>query len=524
LSVAAVIAQDPAAECNLYPIRPHVARSLLATQRTAWLKIDLRSGGALPLVVSDMAAARRRNESRMDVSVVIPCFNGAELTRACVGSLLAQTGDGAPAEILLVDNGSSDDTATLGALSPCVRVLRQERNLGFAGGVNQGLRAAKRDFVLVLNNDTQAADNLLRELHDVLVGHPRMGAVAPCSNHVKGDALLPVGDAGKSASGRAAIQEALRASPPLQDATTLAGLCLLFRRPLLDDVGLFDERFGHGNFEDDDFCLRVRLRGHRLGIAGRAFLHHEGHATFRSMGLDLGQELQKRRAQFRAKWQDDPAGRAHLAALDSDAPAAADAAIEAALAYPAWPDADWHRAVGALLQQDAKTAVAHLRAFLRQCPMHANARMLLAQALGLGGDATAARMELHRALDCALSHGQQLRVLLRLGEDCYRAGAYDDAKRYFESLHTLSPEDPEALHWRGLCELALDRVDAAAALFEQALVGGLPVAQTNLGICRARQGRIAEARACFERAMVLMPQDPAARANLAACDRLMQSG
>ena len=62
--------------------------------------------------------------------------------------------------------------------------------------------------MLVLNNDTQAATNLLRELHDVLVGHPRMGTVAPCSNHVKGDALLPVGDAGKTAAGRAALRAA----------------------------------------------------------------------------------------------------------------------------------------------------------------------------------------------------------------------------------------------------------------------------------------------------------------------------
>jgi Flp pilus assembly protein TadD len=266
------------------------------------------------------------------------------------------------------------------------------------------------------------------------------------------------------------------------------------------------------------------LRGYRLGIAGRAFLHHEGHATFRSMGLDLGQELQKRRAQFRAKWQDDPAGRAHLAALDSEAAAAADAAIEAAVAYPSWPDADWHRAVGAMLHQDARTAVQHLRAFLRQCPMHANARMLLAQALGMAGEAAAARTELHRALDCALSHSQQLRVLQRLGEESYRAGAYDDANRYFTSLQTLSPEDPGVLNWRGLCELGLEHIDAAAALFAQALAGGVHPAQTNLGICHARQGRLAEARACFERAVVLMPQDPAARANLAACDKLSRSG
>jgi Flp pilus assembly protein TadD len=115
-------------------------------------------------------------------------------------------------------------------------------------------------------------------------------------------------------------------------------------------------------------------------------------------------------------------------------------------------------------------------------------------------------------------------VLQRLGEAAYRAGAHDDANRYFTSLQTLSPEDPEVLNWRGLSELGLGRIEVAIELFEQALGGGVHAAQTNLGICHARQGRIAEARACFERAVVLMPQDPAARANLAACDKLSRSG
>ncbi|MBM3961157.1 MAG: glycosyltransferase, partial [Planctomycetes bacterium] len=66
------------------------------------------------------APDRRTQGLRMHLSVVIPCFNGAALTRACVTSLLAQDDGDAPTEILLVDNGSSDDTATLGDLAPNV--------------------------------------------------------------------------------------------------------------------------------------------------------------------------------------------------------------------------------------------------------------------------------------------------------------------------------------------------------------------------------------------------------------------
>ncbi len=453
----------------------------------------------------------------MRCSVVIPCFNGADLTRACVASLLAQDGDDAPDEILLVDNGSSDDTATLDALSPRVRVLRQGRNLGFAGGVNAGLRAARGELVLVLNNDTQAATNLLRELRDALLGHARMGAVAPVSNHVKGDALLPVGDRGRDAAGRAAIRDALAKAPALQDATTLAGLCLLLRRRTVEEIGLFDERFGHGNFEDDDFCLRLRLHGLRLGIAGRAFLHHEGHATFKSMGLDLKQEIHKRRAQFRAKWQSDPAGRAHLAALDDDAVAAAAAARDAAAVWPLWPDVDWHLAVGALVRGEIAEGSARLQCFLRQCPQHADARILLAQAHGLRGDHAAGEAELLRALDCAPSRPQQSRILRRLGERSYHDGRFADARAQFGALAELGIDQHDAHNWIGLCELGAGDVDAAAEWFARAATGGLAVAHTNLGVCRAKQGRMAEARACFARAVELDPNDATARANLAAC-------
>lgn len=461
----------------------------------------------------------RRAIRSMHCSVVIPCFNGADLTRACIASLLAQEGDDVPFEILLVDNGSTDATSTLGVMSPRVQVLRQERNLGFAGGVNAGLRAARGELVLVLNNDTQAATNMLRELREALLGHPRMGAVAPVSNHVKGDALLPVSDRGRDAAGRAAIRDALAQAPALQDATTLAGLCLMLRRRTVEEVGLFDERFGHGNFEDDDFCLRLRLHGLRLGIAGRAFLHHEGHATFKSMGLDLKQEIHKRRAQFRDKWRHDPAGRAHIAALDDDAPAAAAAARDAAAAWPLWPDADWHLAAAALLRGDHAEGIARLRGFLRQCPLHADARILLAQAHGLRGDVAASDRELVRALDCAPSRPQQARILRRLGERSYRDGRYDDARAQFGALAELNVEQADVHNWIGLCELGAGRVDKATEWFARAATTGLAVAATNLGVCRAKQGRMAEARACFARAVELDPNDATARANLAACDQ-----
>ncbi len=456
-------------------------------------------------------------------SVVIPCHGGAELTRECIASLLSQR-PAPPAEILLVDNASPDDTAALGAVDRRVRVLRQPHNLGFAGGVNAGVRAAREPYVLVLNNDTRATVDLVAQLLAELAADPGLGAVAPLSNHVKGAALLPIGDRGSTAAGRAQLQTDLAARPRVQHVATLAGLCLMLRRATFAEVGFFDERFGHGNFEDDDFCLRLRLRGYRLAIAGRVFLHHEGHATFRRLGLDLSHELVRRRDQFIAKWCTDPAGRAHVAAWHGDLAGAAAAAREARLAWPRWADADWHLGCWHAAAGDRHRAGAHFAALLRSDPAHADAALELATLRVAQRDLTGADVALRAVAGAALTAEQQLRLSILTGHRAWFAGAIDAALASFGVALELGPEDPVMHNWVGACHLAAGATARAATHFELAAARGHALANTNLGICRAQLGDPHAARASFARAVALLPHDEVARANLAACEQLAATG
>jgi GT2 family glycosyltransferase/Tfp pilus assembly protein PilF len=451
----------------------------------------------------------------MRCSVVIPCHNGADLTRRCIASLLAQDAV-RPDEIVLVDNASSDDTGALAGLHASVRVLRQPDNLGFAAGVNAGIRASHGELVLVLNNDTQAAANLLPELVRVLESSPGIGAVAPVSNHVKGPARLPVGDLGRTAAGRAAIASALLAEPgPIHDVDNLAGLCLLVRRTTLDRVGSFDERFGHGNFEDDDLCLRLRLHGYRLTIARRAFLHHEGHATFRALGLDLASEIGRRREQFCGKWRHDPAGRATIAAWHGDLGGAAQAAAAAIAVWPLWPDADWHLARWHLAGGDLARGADHLRRLLQACPRHSEAAALLGTTLLALGETQAAQRHCRYTLrDCHLTTPLQAQLLRDLGQLDYRGNRPAPALAHFQAALELLPSDGDLLNWIGVCQLALGDLAAAAASLQAAADAGFALAQTNLGICLHRLGRPAEAHRCLERAVQLLPDDTTARHNL----------
>lgn len=467
-------------------------------------------------------ASAADDKGPMHCSVVIPCHGSAGLTRACVDSLLMQQG-GPPAEILLVDNKNDPATSQLATLHPHVRVLPQPHNRGFAGGVNVGWRAASQPLVLVLNNDTQAAENLFVELADALRSSPTIGAVAPLSNHVKGPARIAVGQRGASSPGRAAIAAELQTGAVLQDVDTLAGLCLLLRRHTLEEVGGFDERFGHGNFEDDDLSLRLRLAGYRLVLARRAFLHHEGHATFRALGLDLDAELVKRRTQFISKWREDPAGRAVMASWREDIAGAADAAEAARRLHPRWADADLHLARLHEALGDHTAAAHHYAAMLANCPQHPDAAIGLGLSLLRTGQVQAAHRVLREALaEHHLTATNLVHLWRELGKHAYGHGQFIDAAGHFADALAWAPDDGELANWLGLSHLASGQFAAAARAFDQALQAGFPLAATNLGICQHRLGDIAAAEQSFLKAFELLPHDPVARANheaVLACQR-----
>ena len=453
--------------------------------------------------------------------MVIPCHNGVDLTRACIDSLTTQAGD-PELEIVVVDNASADATPMLDRHHRAVRVVRQPVNRGFAGGVNAGIRAARHPTIVVLNNDTAAARNLLQELHTALDSDPRIGAAAPVSNHVKGPAQVQVGAQGRDAVARQQIAGALATSPTkLQDVDTLAGLCLMMRRTTLWETGLFDERFGHGNFEDDDLCLRLRLLGHRLVIVRTAFLHHEGHATFRSMGLELGEQLAHRRAQFVAKWRHDPAGRATVAALHGDLAGAAAAAAAARVQWPCWPDADWHLGRWLAATGDTAGAAHHFAALLRACPSHSDAAVELSLLHLAAGEPARARRHLEWTVaNCHLTTGQQLRLLRQLGERAHARQDWLEASVHFGNAIDLAPTDGTLHNWLGLCLLEAGELDRAATAFGDAVAQGFPLAHTNLGICHQRRGEAERALGCFARAVELLPHDPVARRNHDAMQQL----
>jgi GT2 family glycosyltransferase len=215
------------------------------------------------------------------LSTIIVCWNGMRHLPNCLAALLPQLpGD---AEIILVDNGSTDGTAAWArAAYPTMRIIALPANLGFAGGVDAGLRAARGDLLLLLNDDAFAEPGCVAALLDFMTAHAEIGAagavllfahrpelVASAGIRVRRDGLALDLWAGRPAA-------ELPAGP--QPIFGPSGGAALYRRALLEDVGLMEPSF-FNYLEDADMAWRALLRGWRSVVVPAARARHVYSAT-----------------------------------------------------------------------------------------------------------------------------------------------------------------------------------------------------------------------------------------------------
>jgi GT2 family glycosyltransferase/tetratricopeptide (TPR) repeat protein len=233
-------------------------------------------------------------------SIVLVTFNQLAFTHQCLESIRFRTDE--PYEIIIVDNGSTDGTVGYLQSQSDVRLIINPDNRGFPAAANQGILAARGSQVLLLNNDTLATTGWLSALLNAFAADPMVGLAGPCSNEVSGEQRVPAGYSDLASLDGFAWDwcRANRGQPVLTDR--LVGFCLLIRREVIDKIGLLDERFGIGNFEDDDYCVRAAKAGFRLVIVRDSFLHHFGHRSFLAAGVDLNGLLDKNKQLFRDKW------------------------------------------------------------------------------------------------------------------------------------------------------------------------------------------------------------------------------
>jgi GT2 family glycosyltransferase len=223
----------------------------------------------------------------MNVAVVVLSWNGREETLACLASLARVEYE--HLTVVVVDNGSKDGSPEAIASSfPAVELLRLPSNLGFAGGMNAGIRlalAGGADAVVTLNNDMVVDSNFIAPLAEALDSDPRAGAA--CAQILFADGSDRIWYAGARYRRRRGYQgrHTLYGRPPLPPGTPAyvtdraCGGAMLMSRSVLERVGLFDESlFAYA--EDVDWSLRAhRLGLHVLVIPASIVRHHVSAST-----------------------------------------------------------------------------------------------------------------------------------------------------------------------------------------------------------------------------------------------------
>jgi GT2 family glycosyltransferase/tetratricopeptide (TPR) repeat protein len=233
-------------------------------------------------------------------SIVILTHNQLPFTRRCIDSLRLRTDE--PVELICVDNGSTDGTLDYLRSLDGVQVIANAENKGFPAGMNQGIRAAHGDQILLLNNDTILTTGWLTRMLAALHSAPDIGIVGPASNNVSGVQQVPVTYSSETEIDGFAWGWGKVHDRRWHTVDRLVGFCFLFRRELVERIGLLDEQFGIGCFEDDDYSRRAMAAGYRLLFAQDAFVHHVGSQTFRESRADLAAILRENGDKFAAKW------------------------------------------------------------------------------------------------------------------------------------------------------------------------------------------------------------------------------
>ena len=224
------------------------------------------------------------------VSVLILNVNGLSHLDTCLKSVMMTNYPNL--EVVLVDNGSTDRSVDYVAKNyPNVKIITNGKNLGFAAGNNVGIKKAKGDYVILLNNDTEVDPNWVKEMVHVAESDPLIAACQPkILNFYDRTKFEYAGGAGgfidmygyPLARGRV-FEYVERDHGQYDDSSDIfwaSGTAMLIRRSALNRTGLLDESFFIYH-EETDLCWRFHLSGYRVVFVPSAKIFHKGGATFK---------------------------------------------------------------------------------------------------------------------------------------------------------------------------------------------------------------------------------------------------
>jgi len=229
-----------------------------------------------------------------DCDIIIPVWNQPHFTRDCVDSI--REGTSTAYRIIMIDNASDAPTKKYleGMKAVDVVIIRNERNLGFVKAVNQGIQASDARYICILNNDTLVTKGWLEEMISIAQSRDDIGIVNPSSNNLgqrpeKGETIAHYAERIRPQTGRSV------------ELGAAIGFCMLIKRGVIERIGIFDEIYGMGNFEDTDFSRRASKEGFRSVRACGAYVYHRENTSFRTRET-FDEEFRRNRDIYEFRW------------------------------------------------------------------------------------------------------------------------------------------------------------------------------------------------------------------------------
>lgn len=237
-----------------------------------------------------------------NTSIIILTYNNLEYNKMCIESIRKYTKKGSY-EIIVVDNNSNDGTVEWLKEQSDLKIIFNKENLGFPKGCNQGIEISEEDNdILLLNNDTIVTPNWLENLKKCLYSDKENGAVGAITNNCSYYQSIPVNYKSINEMLEFAKENNESNSEKWEQRIKLVGFCLLIKREVVQKVGLLDERFSPGNFEDDDYSYRIQKAGYKLYLCNDTFIHHFGSISFKKQPEKYRNIMSINSEKFKEKW------------------------------------------------------------------------------------------------------------------------------------------------------------------------------------------------------------------------------
>jgi GT2 family glycosyltransferase/glycosyltransferase involved in cell wall biosynthesis len=239
------------------------------------------------------------------VSINVVTYNCLDYTKQCLESIFAKTAY-PNYEVIVIDNASKDGTRdyllTMKERYGNVKVFLNDNNLGFARANNIGIKESSGKYIILLNNDTIVTRGLIGGIVRYLKDKD-IGMVGPVTNSIFNEARVDVTYSSTEGIEDFAEEYTRAHRGEAFEIKTLALYCAGIRRDVIDRVGMLDERYKVGMFEDDDYSLVLRHKGYKVICVRDLFVHHFGQASFSKLkSTEYEKIFNENKKRFEEKW------------------------------------------------------------------------------------------------------------------------------------------------------------------------------------------------------------------------------